>query len=167
MALILTTAFIAIIALALPNPKPTINILPPKLPQPLGSRSGAPFSLDLTFTIYAEPDCNGEPAGVYTSSYGFYEAYQMQSYHLSRALLWPETLDFFAGIGGDDEPANHTIDHTLDGHYTESCLLFDVRAGVNATTHDKGVDDPAESHGRNVGCHTLVRNEWCANIWTK
>ena len=91
----------------------------------------------------------------------------MQSYHLSRALRGAERLDFFAGPGGDDEPVNHTIDHALDGHYTEACLLFDVRAGVNATTHDKGVDDPADSHGRNVGCHKLVRNEWCANIWTE
>ena len=163
MALILTTAFIAITALALPNPNPTSNIQSREFPQPLGSRSGASFSYDLTFKIYAEQNCTGEPAG----SYGFYEAYQMQSYHLSRTLGWAETLDFFAGPGGDDEPVNHTIDHALDGHYTESCLLFDVRAGVNATTYDKGVDDPTDSHGRNVGCHTLVRNEWCANIWTE
>ncbi len=159
MALILATAFLAIAALALPDPT---SLLARDFPPVVGFDTGSLFK-DLTFTIYSEADCNDEAAGTYTGSYGLYEAYQMQSYHLSRALNGTENLDFYAGSGTDMQ-VNNTIDHTLDGHYTEACWVYDATAGLNATTHDKAAEH-GEHHGRDEGCHTLDKNEWCAMIW--
>ncbi|CAD6584814.1 MAG: hypothetical protein ASARMPREDX12_001758 [Alectoria sarmentosa] len=157
-ALLLTTAF-ALIALALPSPPNLIDaLLPRDFPQPLGVYHGAPFE-GLTFTIYAERNCKGTPAGIYTGDYGLYEAYQMQSYHLSRTLLDNEVLDFYSGTPTDLR-AKNTINHNLNGHYTEACLLYDVTAGQNATT-----DNSADKAGKIQGCHTLNMNEWCAVIW--
>ena len=156
MALILTSALMAVTALALPNP---INTLAPRdIPQPIGFSQGIAF-LDLTFKIYPKSDCKGSPAGNYQGSYGFYDAYQMQSYHLSRTLYDDEVLDFYSGSATDSQP-NNTIDHALDGHYTEACYVLDVTAGSDATT-----DDDDNSKGRKQGCHTLKHNEWCAMIW--
>ncbi|CAF9932991.1 MAG: hypothetical protein ALECFALPRED_005459 [Alectoria fallacina] len=154
MALPLTTAFLATTALALPTSTD------PVLPQALGFDSGLDF-LELTFTIYAEKDCKGEPAGIYVGSYGYYEAYQMQSYRLSRDLYDNERLDFYSGSETDQPHVNHSIVHTLDSHYTEACWLYDVTAGVNATEHD----NINEHQGSNKGCQTLIENEWCAVIW--
>ena len=162
MALILATALVAITALALPIPPNRLS--PRDFPQPQGVGQGAKFDASLTFTIYSDINCNGNPAGIYTSSYGFYEAYQMQSYHLSRNLFMNETLDFYSGSPTHPQ-VDHAIDHSLDGHYTESCLQFDRRAGKNATTSDKPISDLQDNHGRKKGCHTLVANEWCAVIW--
>lgn len=166
MAPILATAFIAIIALVLPAV--TGPVLPRlDYPPPLGFTQGFDF-LDLTFTLYAEKNCNGEPAAISKGSYGIYKAYQMQSYRLSRPLYEEEKLDFYSGSETDlysssetDLLVNNTIDHALDGQPAETCWVYDTTAGVDATTHDNG----AESHGRHQGCHTLDKNEWCAVIW--
>ena len=161
MAIVLMTAVIAAIALALPNP--AYPILPRDLPQPFGLDQGTDFR-DLEFKIYAEPKCKGERAGDYTGSYGFYEAYQMQSYHLSRDLYDNETLEFYSGSGPGMEVDN-TIDHSLDGHYTASCWVYDTTAGVNATADDKAVEQGGHlGLGGMEGCHTLNKNEWCAVI---
>ena len=177
MAMILTTAFLAVTALALPNPPPVTTIttlVPPtvhpvttvtvSLPSnaPSGARTGQNFDDGLTFKPYKEVDCHGEAAAVYTGQYGLWEAYQMQSYSLSRALRNDEQLDFFAGIDANGN-INNTADNSKNGHFTLSCFKFDVRAGANATTSDVGKDP--KFHGRDEGCHTLVHNEWCANLW--
>lgn len=159
MALILTTAFLAVAALALSD---STTLLPLDFPPLLGSDSGSPFN-GLTFTIYPDKGCQSQAAGIYTGQYGFYQAYQMQSYHLSRTLYANETLDFYAGSGTDLQ-VNNTIDHTLDGDYTEACWVYDATAGLNATTQDKA-DKLSKHLGREKGCHTLNKNEWCAILW--
>lgn len=147
---ILTTAFIAVTALALSNP--TDSLLPREdLPPPKGIDQGSPF-VELEFTVYAEADCKGPAAGIFDGSYGFYAARQMQSYRLNRTLMsGQETLDFYAGpwLPGLSEN-NYTVDHALNGHYTTSCLSWDFTADYN---------------GGEAGCHTLPQNEWCAMIW--
>ena len=164
---ILTTAFTALTALALPNPTdsplPTLpNDFPPGLGPPgllgsleadqgtqFGVAHGSPFD-KLEFTVYAEPDCKGTPAGIYDGSYGFYSARQMQSYHLNRTLLHgAEQLDFYAGLLPGLLELNHTVDHDLDGHMSTSCLEHDFTMGLQ---------------DERVGCHTLEFNEWCAVI---
>ena len=87
----------------------------------------------------------------------------MYSYHLSRELGTSEVLDFYSG-SATDLKVNNTYDPALDGHYTEACWLYDATAGVNATTKDSA-DRSGPHHGRNQGCHTLNKNEWCAVIW--
>ncbi|KAL9065675.1 MAG: hypothetical protein Q9161_008061 [Pseudevernia consocians] len=151
MTLILTTVFLAVAALALSD-------------FPLASEidSGSLFN-DLTFTVYPEKGCQSKAAGIYTGQYGFYEPYQMQSYHLSRTLHANETLDFYAGLGTDTQ-VNNTIDHTMDGNYSEACWIYDATAGLNATTQDKA-DKLSKHLGKEKGCHTLDKNEWCALIW--
>lgn len=164
MTRILTTALIAVTAIAHPNP--TNPLVPRDFPQPVGKNSqGLDFENGLEFKIYERKNCEGSPAGVYTGNYGFYEAYQMQSYHLSRPLEGNETLDFYAGL----EPVvgvNNTFDPTLNGQSTMSCLMYDATAGRNATEDDKAADQ-AEHLGKDKGCHTLNKNEWCAVIWTE
>ncbi|KAF6228848.1 hypothetical protein HO133_006959 [Letharia lupina] len=160
MTLILATAFIAITALALPNP--TNSILPRDFPEPLGRNQGSPFTA-LTFTIYEEPHCKGEPAGTYTGSYGFYEAHQMQSYRLTRTLTIHEVLDFYSG-SATDLTVNNTHDPTKNGHYTEACWLYDATAGINATEKDQATGGGGHN-GKTAGCHTLNKNEWCAILW--
>ena len=151
-ALIFAIAFIAVTALALPN---SINpLLPRDFPPPLGINQGHDFS-GLTFKLYAEKDCKGDPAGIYTGSYGFYEAYQMQSYNLSRQLMANEVLDFYSGLRPDSRDKNK-FNHGVNGHYTEACWMYDTTAGVNATTDGL--------HGTHLGCHTLKNIEWCAMI---
>ena len=155
MARILSIAFLAIAALTLPisaNP-----ILPGDFPLPLGPDPGRPFSPGLEFTTYANKSCKGE-GHVFTSAYGYYAAFQMQSYTLNRSLTANERLDFFTG-NGTGLPDRWSIDHAMDGHYTEACLLYDSTAGINATTHDN------QGQGRGNGCHTLNNNEWCANLY--
>ena len=148
MAMILITAFIAVTALALPDAV-------------FEDWIGRNFT-DLIFKPYKGVDCHGKPAAVYEGQYGFWDALQMQSYSLSRPLEPYEFLDFYSGIGTDGMK-NHTVDDSKTGHVSISCMNFDLRAGVNATTSDTG-NDP-KFHGRNQGCHTLVHNEWCAKIW--
>ena len=82
----------------------------------------------------------------------------MQSYHLSRSLLDNEVLDFYSGSRTDLQHKN-TINHAMNGHYTEACWLYDATAGLNATT-----DDIPRKQGVEIGCHTLNQNEWCAMI---
>ena len=149
MAKILTTAFIAVTALALPNP--TNSLLPrdDDFPQPIGVATGSPF-YKLEFTVYAQEDCKGTPAGIFDGSYGFYAARQMQSYRLSRTLYHgQEELAFFAGPLPGLLELNHTVDHALNGHYTTSCLEYDFLVDLN---------------GELKGCHTLPNNQWCAVI---
>ena len=153
MVMILTTAFISVTALALPDVPPTA---PPSL------SSGDEFFDGLIFKPYKGVDCHGEPAAVYDGQYGRWEAFQMQSYSLNRPLLDGENLDFYSGRGTDGN-INYTVDNSKSGHFSVSCLQFDLRAGVNATTSDTG--NHPKLHGKNQGCHTLVHNEWCANIW--
>ena len=159
MAMVLTAAFIAVSALALPNP--THSLLPRDgTPLGIGSNQGSPFDF-LEFTVYAEKDCKGTPAGIFDGSYGYYAARQMQSYHLNRSLHHgAEVLDFYGGFLPGTKEVNHTVDHALNEHYTLSCWAHDVTAGLDGATTDR----PA-SHGELKGCHTLVNNEWCANIW--
>ena len=152
MAIVLTTALIAVTALALPDAAPPTA--------PPGLSPGGKFDDRLEFRPYKGVDCHGTAAAVFEGQYGYWEAFQMQSYSLSRSLKHYETLDFYSGIGTDGK-INHTVDNSKSGHFSVSCLKFDLRAGVNATTSDTG-DSP---HGRDKGCHTLVHNEWCANIW--
>ena len=168
MALILATALVAIIALALPNPPNTLS--PHDYPKAKGYLTGNQYNHNLTFTIYAEKKCTGNPQMTYSGQYGYYDAFQMQSYHLSRTLSKSEVLDFYSGSQTDLE-VNHTIDYTLDGRYAEACWLYDATAGLNATTGDREFEENQEyqekqkHHGRHEGCHTLVANEWCAVIW--
>lgn len=161
LALIFFTAFIATTALALPNP--THSLLRRDDPQPLGVEKawGTEF-VDLVFTVYDGIDCDGHSV-IYTGQYGFYSAFQMRSYRLSRHLRSNEMLDFYSGLGN-----NHTVDHSLNGHFSKACLQFDARAGLNAT----GDDDNESSYmtgnfgdGTSKGCHTLRSNQWCANIY--
>lgn len=161
MALILTTAFIAVTVLALPSSNDAL--VPRDFPPPLGSGQGQTFSPPLTFKVYAEEHCNGDPAAIYTGSYGLYEPYQMQSYHLSRTLNSSELLDFYSGSRTDPSDKN-SFNDIVNGHYTEACWIYDTRAGLNATTEDQA-DIYGEHHGKQKGCHTLVENEWCAIIW--
>ena len=146
MSFILVIAFIAGAVLALPNPGDLL--LPRDFPQSKGLEQGSSYD-NLTFTIYSEQGCKGNPSGIYTGSYGFYEPYQMQSYDLSRPLLEAETLDFFSGPG--------EFDSTKNGHYTEVCLQYSASAGINAT------DDT--ENARLSGCHTLKQTQWCAILW--
>lgn len=88
----------------------------------------------------------------------------MNSYRLSRPLEENEVLDFYSGLA-TSKVVNNTFDSTLDGHYTEACWLYDVTAGVNATSHDDGHDE--DKDGRQKGCHKLNKNEWCAIVWQK
>ena len=159
MAMILTTAFIAVTALALPNP--TESLLPrDDIPPAMGQAQGSPFDF-LEFTVYAEKDCKGKPAGIFDGSYGYYAARQMQSYHLNRSLHHgAEVLDFFGGFLPGTKEVNHTVDHARNEHYTLSCSTHDVTAGLDGATTDR----PA-IRGEHKGCHTLVNNEWCAMIW--
>ena len=162
MAMILTTAFIAITALALPNAPPVVGVTVPPAPAPDGVETGKDFDDGLVFTLYKGVECHGEPAIVYRGQYGRWEALEMQSYNLSRSLELNEELDFYSGIGADGK-VNYTVDNSRSGHFSDSCFQFDRRAGVNATTSDAGKHP--KMHGRNEGCHTLVHNEWCANLW--
>ena len=129
---------------------------------PPGLRPGGKFDDGLIFKPYKGVDCHGKAAAEFDGQYGRWEAFQMQSYSLSRSLKHYETLDFDSGIGTDGK-INHTVDNSKSGHSSLSCFEFDLRAGVNATTSDTG--HRPKFHGRNRGCHTLVHNEWCANIW--
>lgn len=83
----------------------------------------------------------------------------MQSYSLSRHLSDDEVLQFFTGHEDDVSGSRYQVDHNMDGHYTEACLLYDSTAGINAT------EDDTHGHGRLKGCHNLINNEWCANMW--
>ena len=165
MAMILTTAFITVTALTHYN-APTLTTytvtLTPAPTAPPGVRPGVDFDDGLVFKPYKGVDCHGEPANVFKGQYGYWEVFQMQSYSLSRALRPAENLDFYSGIGTDGN-VNFTVDNSLNRQSSSTCMKFDRRAGVNATTSDTG-NDP-KFHGRNQGCHTLVHNEWCANIW--
>ncbi|CAD6576559.1 MAG: hypothetical protein ASARMPRED_007778 [Alectoria sarmentosa] len=154
MPLLLTTVILAVTALALPTS--TNPILSRQIPQSKGLGVGELFS-QLTFTTYAEPSCQGS-GNAFTTAYGFFEAFQMQSYSLSRSLHANEVLDFYTGFGTGLQ-SKYSVDHAVDGHYTEACLQYDSTAGINATTNDD------EGHGRWNGCHTLNNNEWCAMIW--
>lgn len=158
MALILASAFLAVAALAFPNP--TNPLLRRNFPQAQGTGQGLDFD-KLTFTVYEGGDCLRQPKGVYKGSYGFYEAHQMMSYKLSRPLNPNEVLDFYSG-SATDLSVNHTYNPAVENHYTEACWLYDATAGVNATTQD----DLGREEGRKAGCHTLLQNEWCAIIWT-
>ena len=153
MTALLTTAFLAATLLALPTS--TTRILPRALPAE-GVGQGDLYS-QLTYTTYAEINCQGSGHTV-TGGYGYYTAYQTQSYHLSRALRNNEVLDFYTGFG-TGLPSKYSVDHAMDGDYDDACLQYDSTAGINATTHDN------EGHGRHIGCHTLVNNEWCSNIY--
>ena len=146
--MILTTAFIAITALALPDP--THSLRRRDFPQPIGQDQGKPFD-KLELTVYAEQNCQGTPAGIFDGSYGFYAARQMQSYRLNRTLVHGyEQLDFYAGplLPGYLD-LNHTVDMARNGHYTTSCLEHDT---------------VADFIGERAGCHTLEVNQWCAVI---
>lgn len=161
MALILFTAFISVTALALPNP--THSLLPREVPDDLGFDPGTPF-YDLEFTVYKSSNCNGKPAATFLGQYGHFAGYQMHSYRLSRALDSAEVLDFYAGLG-PDLSVNNTYDETRNGHSTISCLLYDVTAGHNATEGDIDKHANDRGDGRQAGCHSLNKNEWCASIW--
>ena len=150
MSFILKIAFIAGAVLALPNPGDVV-LLERDIPQPLGINQGMDFNGSLTFTIYPETNCKGTPSGIYTGSYGFYDAHHMQSYSLSRQLAELETLQFFSGPGPYN-PANN-------GHYTEQCVQFSATAGLNATHEGDRTDETTS------GCHTLRQLQWCAVIW--
>ena len=155
MARILIIAFLAIAALTLPIA--TNPILPRDDPQPLGIDPRLLFSDGLEFTTYADKSCQGD--GIhFKGAYGLYEAFQMRSYKLSRSLTKNERLDFFTAFG-TGLPDRYSVDHAMDGQYTEACVLYDSTAGVNATTHDD------QGHGTWNGCHTLKNNEWCANLY--
>ena len=155
MAMILTTASIAAMVLAFPDTPPVATVpAPPPPPGPLGHDAGQAFRSSLVFKPYKDIDCRGDPQATYDGQYGLWDGYQMQSYSLSRPLLYYEVLDFYSGIGTDGN-INNSVDDSKSSHYSISCLKFDLRAGVNATRDD----------GTNQGCHTLVHNEWCANIW--
>ena len=162
MAMILTTAISAVTALALPDAPPVTTVTVPAPAAPSGVETGLNFTAGLVFKPYKGVDFHGDPAAIFYGQYGLWEAFQMQSYHLSRALEKHEYLDFYSGIGTDGN-INNTVDNSKNAHFSVSCLKFDLRAGVNATTSDVG-NEP-KFHGRHEGCHTLVRNEWCANIW--
>lgn len=159
MALILIIAILAIAALTLPTA--TNPILPRDYPPPQGIDQGLLFSKGLEFTTYANKSCQGD-GHAFKGAYGYYAAFQMQSYSLSRSLADDEQLDFFTG-NSTGLPDQYSVDHATDGHYTEACLFYDSTAGVNATTHDNQGHN--QSHGRNNGCHTLKNNEWCANLY--
>ena len=150
MSFILKIAFIAGAVLALPSPGDLL--LERDIPQPLGINQGMEFNGSLTFTIYPQQNCEGTPSGIYTGSYGFYDAHHMQSYSLSRHLGDSETLQFFSGPGKYN-PANN-------GHYTEQCVEFSATAGLNATN----ARDISETLS---GCHTLTQLQWCAVIWVE
>ena len=162
MVMILTAAFIAVTALALPNAPLVATVTMQLTPAPSGVETGKKFDNDLKFKPYKGVDCHREPAAVYEGQYGRWEAFQMQSYSLSRSLRPAEQLDFYSGMGADGN-INYTVDNSRSGHFSISCFRFDLRAGVNATTSDVG--QHPKIHGRNKGCHTLVHNEWCANLW--
>lgn len=146
MALILTTAFIAIIALALPAI--TTPVLPRQdYPPPLGVEAGTLFPAGFTFTTFADKSCKGV-GHVFSddgAGYGDYAPWQMQSYHLSRDLKSYEILEFFTGFGTGLQN-KYSVDHAMDSHYTESCLQYDSTAGTNATT-----DDDKDHGGGRVG----------------
>ena len=148
MSFILKIAFIAGAVLALSNPSDIL--LERDIPQPLGINQGMAFNDSLTFTIYPKNKCKGTPSGIYTGSYGFYDAHHMQSYSLSRQLADAETLQFFSGPGPYNAANN--------GHYTGQCVQLSATAGLNAT-HGGGSDE------RTSGCHTLTQLQWCAVIW--
>lgn len=118
------------------------------------------YPAGFTFTTFADKSCKvgKQEFSAPRAGYGFYEAYQMQSYHLSHDLQNFEKLDFFTGYGV--APQRYAINHAVDSHYTESCLQYDSTAGDNATT-----DDDKDHGGRKAGCHTLNNNEWCANLY--
>ena len=162
MALILTTALIAVTALALPDAPPVTTVTVPAPAAPSGLETGLNFTAGLVFQPYKGVDCHGDPAAKYNGQYGFYDPWQMQSYRLSRSLEANEYLDFYSGIGSDGN-INYTVDNSKSQDLSLSCVKFDLRAGVNATTSDVGKHP--RFHGRNKGCHTLVHNEWCARIW--
>ena len=162
MVMILTTAFIAVTALARPDAPPVVTVTVPPPPAPPSVDVGKKFDDGLIFKPYKGVDCHGEPAAVYDGQYGLWEAFQMQSYSLSRSLGPAEQLDFYSGIGSDGN-INYTVDNSRSGHFSTSCFQFDLRAGVNATTSDVG--NHPKIHGKKEGCHTLVHNEWCANLW--
>ena len=92
----------------------------------------------------------------------------MKSYRLSRTLYEYERLDFYAGLGTDLK-INNTVDDARNTHYTESCLQFDVTAGLNATVNEVATKNEVATNpaydGKTEGCHTLDKNEWCAIIW--
>ena len=163
MALILTTAFIAIIALA--HPAITTPVLPRQdYPPPLGVEAGTLLPVGFSFTTYAKKSCEGEGnvfAEYTNASYGDYAPWQMRSYHLSRALKDNEKLDFFTGFGTGLQ-SKYSVDLVVNGHYTESCLQYDSTAGDDATTDD----DDKDHDGRKGRCHDLKNNEWCANLYT-
>lgn len=157
MAVILTTALFAVTALALP-----INTVPVSLrdtPQALGVDPGELFPADLMFTTYAEKSCEGE-GHAFKSAYGYYDAFQMQSYSLTRSLHDYEVLDFYTGFGTGLN-SRYAVDHAMDGNYAQACVQYNSTAGINATTYDN------KGHGRWDGCHELKNNEWCAVMWLK
>lgn len=163
MVMILITALLTVTALALPNAPPvtTVTVSLPS-PVPSGAKTGKNFDDGLTLKLYKGIDCNDKPVAVYEGQYGWGEAYQMQSYSLSRSLRNEEQLDFYSGMDANGN-INNTVDNSRNGHVSLSCFKFDVRAGANATTSDVG--NHPKFHGRNEGCHTLVRNEWCSILW--
>ena len=149
MSFILKIAFIAGAVLALPNTGDLL--LERDIPQPLGVNQGMEFNDSLTFKIFPEQNCKGNPSGIYTGSYGFYDAHDMRSYSLSRQLAELENLQFFSG------PGPYVFEN--NGHYTEQCLQVSATAGLNAT-HAKDRTDETQK-----GCHTLTQLQWCAIIW--
>ena len=149
MSFILKIALIAGAVLALPNSGDIL--LERDIPPPLGVNQGMNFNDSLTFNLYPERNCKGNPSGIYTGTYGFYSAHDALSYSLSRPLAELENLQFFSGPGA--------YNSTNNGHYTEQCLQLSATAGLNAT-HEK--DPTGETQ---AGCHGLRTLQWCAIIW--
>ncbi|KAM0804546.1 hypothetical protein BDR22DRAFT_836440 [Usnea florida] len=139
MSFILKIAFIAGTVLALPNPNDVL--LERDIPQSLGVNQGMAYNGSLTFTIYPETNCQGNPSGIYTGSYGFYSAHHMQSYSLSRDLVGLENLEFYSGPGPYNAANN--------GHYTLQCQQLNSIAGLNATNANDRTTEMLS------GCHTL------------
>ena len=94
----------------------------------------------------------------FDNAYSNYLPYQTRSYSLSRSLERKiKVLEFFTGYG-TGLPSRSSVDRAMDGDVQDACQQYDASAGVNAATHDN------EGQGRWNECHTLVSNEWCANL---
>lgn len=155
MTLLLTTAFLAATALALPT-TPLVQSRGSDNPQPLGVESGQLFD-QLNFTTYESQHCTGAGRVWTGSGYGLYNVAQMQSYSLTRSLNDNEVLEFFTSLGAGLQ-SKYSVDYGLT-RYADACALYDSTAGINATTSDN------KGHGRWEGCHTLENNEACANLF--